>query len=225
MTERERLSQPACWDLFMGMFPHGLDDGAIVAELTRRGYRTLSPDEAADLLGRCLWDVFSNNHDVTTADGKAVDLGSFRAAAGFVAAFRSQRAAHDDGVHDRCDYLDFYMGTLGMRDEDLSPVYDVIFARMRSAGLAWRYVHPRIYLIDMGNWSDQREGFEEYDPSQSVARQLERQLRASETAELRAQLDRAYRESVGEARRNPPPAVVQSYQRMYGCYPDGWPPS
>ena len=138
MTERERLSQRACWDLFMQMFPHGLDDGAIVAELTRRGHRTLSPDEAADLLGRCLWDVFSNNHDVTTADGKAVDLGSFRVAAGFIAAFRSQRAPRGDGVHDRGDYLDFYMGTLGMPDEAVSPVYDVIFARMRSVELAWR---------------------------------------------------------------------------------------
>lgn len=33
------------------------------------------------LLGLCLWDVFSDNHDVIAADGRVVHLGSFRGSA------------------------------------------------------------------------------------------------------------------------------------------------
>jgi hypothetical protein len=40
-------------------------------------------EECADLLGRCLWDVFSNSHDVLTAEGAVVDLGTFRGSAAF----------------------------------------------------------------------------------------------------------------------------------------------
>lgn len=122
-------------------------------------------------------------------------------------------------------YLDFYMGTLGMDRDELAPIYELIFARMRDAGLDWRYVHPRLYLADFGDLGNERDAFGAYDPSESVSRELERQHRAAETADLRAELNRAYRESVEEARANPPPAVDRSYQRIYGRDPEGWPPS
>ena len=44
-------------------------------------------DEPAELLGLCLWDVFSDNHQVIAADGRVVDLGSFRGSAGVIADF------------------------------------------------------------------------------------------------------------------------------------------
>ncbi len=220
-----RLSESACWELFTRMFPRGLDDPEIVQQVSRQVDQEWSPDECADLLGRCLWDVFSNSHEVSTTDGAAVDLGSFRASAGFIADFRSRRRSNDS--HPAAwDYMDFYMGTLGVaREVDLCPVYDLVFSRMRSVGLDWRYVHPRLNVVEIGERRDELEDFQEYDPSEAVARELERKQRGTEIAELRASLDRAYRESVEEARAGPPPAVVRSYRRIYGSLPAGWPPT
>jgi hypothetical protein len=35
-------------------------------------------EEVTELVGLCLWDVFSDNHEVVAADGRMVDIGSFR---------------------------------------------------------------------------------------------------------------------------------------------------
>ena len=48
--------------------------------------RPVQPErELTELVGMCLWDVLSDNHEVRGPDGRLVDLGSFRAAAGFLA--------------------------------------------------------------------------------------------------------------------------------------------
>ncbi len=41
--------------------------------------------ECQELVGRCLWDVFSDNHEVIAADGRKLDLGSMRSSGGFLA--------------------------------------------------------------------------------------------------------------------------------------------
>ena len=41
--------------------------------------------ECQELLGRCLWDVFSDNHEVIAPDGRKFDLGSMRGSGGFLA--------------------------------------------------------------------------------------------------------------------------------------------
>ncbi len=41
--------------------------------------------ECQELVGLCLWDVFSDNHEVTAADGRKIDLGSMRGSGGFLA--------------------------------------------------------------------------------------------------------------------------------------------
>lgn len=41
--------------------------------------------ECQELLGWCLWDVFSDNHEVFADDGRLLDLGSMRGSAGFLA--------------------------------------------------------------------------------------------------------------------------------------------
>jgi hypothetical protein len=41
-------------------------------------------EEVTELVGLCLWDVFSDNHDVIAADGRLADIGSFRAAGAFL---------------------------------------------------------------------------------------------------------------------------------------------
>ena len=41
--------------------------------------------ELQELVGRCLWDIFCDNHDVLAEDGRRLDLGSMRAGGGFLA--------------------------------------------------------------------------------------------------------------------------------------------
>jgi len=41
--------------------------------------------ECQELLGRCLWDVFSDNHEAIADDGRKIDLGSMRSGGGFLA--------------------------------------------------------------------------------------------------------------------------------------------
>src|SRR5438128_2517757 len=50
-------------------------------EEVRREYRRTPVQPDAELVGLCLWDVFSDNHDVIAADGRVADIGSFRGAA------------------------------------------------------------------------------------------------------------------------------------------------
>src|SRR5205807_7271603 len=61
--------------------------------------------EVRELVGQCLWDVFSDNHDVVAPDGRVLHLGSFRAAGGFLAEFLNRRSSAE-----RYDYMDFYLG-------------------------------------------------------------------------------------------------------------------
>ncbi len=75
-------------------------------------------DEPAELLGLCLWDVFSDNHEVIAADGRVVDLGSFRGSAGVIADFFEGSNDREEKSEDEMwsgwdggDYMRFYMGT------------------------------------------------------------------------------------------------------------------
>lgn len=80
-------------------------------------------EECVNLLGCCLWDVFADNHDVVTADGMLVDLGSFRSASGFIADFRHHRNCTQEDIGNRGDYIEFYMGTTMVRHRaDLTPM-------------------------------------------------------------------------------------------------------
>lgn len=221
----KRLSESACWDLFIQMYPRGLDDHQMIGELIRALPGNWSANDCADLLGRCLWDVFSDNHEVLTADGTRVDLGSFRTAAEFIADFRSRRRSHAAAPR-AWDYMDFYLGTCGVDPEiDLCPFYELIFSRMRAVDLDWRYVHRRLHLLELNELRDELDDLDAYDPSEAVARELSRKERAADVAELRASLDAAYREEVERARSGPPPAVVRSFEKIFDRTPAGWPPS
>ncbi len=127
----------------------------------RRDYREelVRPrEECADLVGLCLWDIFSDNHEVFTAEGVLVDLGSFRGAAGFIADFRRMGSESGGGGRGTWDYMDFYMGTALVGERaDCTPVYELIFRRMKRLGLDWRYVHPRIDVVELGSLDDFQE--------------------------------------------------------------------
>ena len=280
----ERLTEDRCRALFERMFPHGLEDCALVEELAPEGWdqsplllvshptveqmyqeavqiranlrnllkkdplapeeeapltldavkrdmieRAPNPvEECADLLGCCLWDIFSDNHDVVTAEGILVDLGSFRSTAGFIADFRYGRNHSPEDFGDRGDDMEFYMGTTLIRHRaDLTPVYELIFRRMRHIGLRWHYAHPRLYAIDLGSLPDQAEDDVpealRYDPTESFWRERRLAERQAERAEFQQSLDEAYRASIQNARDRPPPATVRAYQLVYGRDPDGWP--
>ena len=79
------------------------------------------------MVGRALWDVFSDNHDVIAPDGReAVWLHGF------------------------------YMGTIWINDRaDLTPVYAMIFRRLATHGYDWEYAFPRIHAIDFGRDRDE----------------------------------------------------------------------
>lgn len=185
--------------------------------------------ECADLLGLCLWDVFSDGHEVVTADGALVDLGSFRGAAQTIAEFRTMVPDAEDRP-EGWGYLDFYLGTIWVgRRADCAPVYRLIFRRMHRLGLDWHHAHPRISLVDLSGLAEATERSDTpewlgYDPSKAIAREQERREHELRMAELRAKLDEAYRESIEEARRNPPPRTVAAYREVYGRWPTGWPP-
>lgn len=102
--------------------------------------------EVRELVGRCLWDVFSDNHDVIAPDGREVHLGSFRAAGDVIADL-----LNDEVGGSQYGFMDFYMGTIGINDRaDLTPVYVMIFRRLATHGYDWKYAFPRIYAIHFG---------------------------------------------------------------------------
>lgn len=183
--------------------------------------RPIDPErEAVDLVVRALWDVFSDNHTVFDEDG-AYDLGSFRGSAGFLA---EEANARYRGLGGRRDYLDVYMGTIWMnRRADLRPVYRWIFAGLRAAGCDWRYAFPRLYLLSFEHAPEPGDELS-YDPGVALARKFQAAERERERHELQEKLDVGYNEAVEEARRRPPPAVVQAYHDVYGRWPRGWPP-
>lgn len=65
-------------------------------------------EEVTELVGLCLWDVFSDNHDVIAADGRLADIGSFRGAG----AFLDEHLTRDRDGWREGDYLRFYLGTI-----------------------------------------------------------------------------------------------------------------
>jgi hypothetical protein len=103
-----------------------------------KSYRTtpIEPErEVRDLVGMCLWDVFSDNHEVIDAAGRVVDLGSFRGTGGFIADFINRELNARE-----YDYIDFYLGTIWVSQRaDLTPVYEMIFRRLKALGLDWLY--------------------------------------------------------------------------------------
>ena len=184
-------------------------------------------NEPAELLGLCLWDIFSDNHEVIAADGRIVDLGSFRGSAGVISDFYESLPAPEDA--DRrcaggCGYMDFYMGTcwIGKR-ADLTPVYQFIFRRLKALDADWSYAFPRLHLIDFGACKNSPNA--SYDPSAAFQKEAERIAKAAEINEMLRKLDRDLRSAKRKARTQEPPATVQSYQAHYGKFPTGWPPN
>jgi hypothetical protein len=182
--------------------------------------------EMRELVGQCLWDIFSNCHEVVDGVGRVLDLGSFRGTGGFLADLLNKqvgRAEHD--------YLSFYMGTLWIGNRaDLTPVYQMICRRLRSLNLDWVYHFPRLHAVDMRPLKHALEDKGEpewanYSPDEALAKDAEQQEHDQKLAELRESLDESYQQAIQEAMNAPPPKTVRAYEAVYGHFPQGWPPT
>src|SRR5207249_1977961 len=105
------------------------------------------------------------------------------------------------GTTDNC-LTDPRRGFLGRAD--LTPVYEMIFRRLRARGLDWTYSFPRLFLADMRPLIEQLKTesgpeWENYDPSKALQEQTENEEHDREIARIREELDQGYRESVEEA--------------------------
>jgi len=184
-----------------------------------------APREVAELVGRCLWDVFSDNHEVLGPDRRAIDIGSFRGAGGFIADELNRQ------IGATCyDYMSFYMGTSWIICRaDVLLVYEMIFKRLKSRKLDWVYHFPRLNLIDLQplreslkpehepEWAD-------YSPESALARERDEQDRRQQVSQMREKMDEDHARIVEEARIGPPPRTAVAYQKVYGHLPQGWPP-
>lgn len=191
----------------------------------RREYQAepVKPDEeVTELVGLCLWDVFSDNHDVIAQDGRVADIGSFRGAGAFL-------DEHLTGGQDSWregDYLRFYLGTIWIAQRaDLMPVYAMIFRRLRLLGADWVYHFPQLYLAELPQVNRGREQTGSYSVSESAAAELKAQKRRAETAKLHAEIDEMNMRAREEALDRPPPPTVRAYREVYGRDPRGWPPA
>jgi len=170
--------------------------------------------EMTDLLGKCLWKIFSDNHSVIADDGREVDIGSFRGAGGFLADFAGGG---------RC-YMDFYMGTIWIEGRcDLTPVFEFLFRRLREHGLDWIYSFPALHVVRFDK-PEAEPAIGDYDPSQAVGAEVERKEEDAEFAKLQDELRALDEEARAAARQHPPPETGLAYRNVFGRFPEGWPP-
>lgn len=179
-------------------------------------------EEVTELVGLCLWDIFSDNHDVVAADGRFADIGSFRGAGAFLDEYLTR---DQEGWRDG-DYMRFYMGTIWIpRRADLTPVYSMIFRRLKAMDADWVYHFPELGLVELAPADDTDKRGGGYSVPQAAVAELEAQKRSADVERLRAELREANARAREEAMDRPPPATVRAYRQMYGRDPRGWPPA
>lgn len=168
-------------------------------------------------------DVFLDNHDVTAADGRVVDIGSFRGAGAFLDEHLTRRQEH--WSHEG-DYMRFYMETIWIaRRADLTPVYAMIFRRLRALGADWQYHCPELYLWELEPGDLRVEQPAGYSVSESAAAELQAQKRRTDTGRMRAEIDQLNAQARERALDEETPATVRAYRQVYGRDPRGWPPA
>lgn len=135
-------------------------------------------DEVTELVGLCLWDTFSDNHEVIAADGRLADIGSFRGAG----AFLDEHLTRDRDGWREGDYMRFYMGTIWIRGRaDLAPVHAMIFTRLKAMGADWFYHFPELGVVELTSAdNDSAPLASGYSVSQSAIAELDAQRRRAE---------------------------------------------
>jgi hypothetical protein len=125
------------------------------------------------------------------------------------------------------DYCQFYMGTIWISDRaDLTPVYAMIFHRLKALGADWEFHFPELGIVDLSPLREtlEKPKPEEYSPSEAFGKEQEEREREAELERFRAELAEGNAEARRHALDGPPPATVHAYQTVYGRDPKGWPP-
>ena len=180
-------------------------------------------EEVTELVGLCLWDLFSDNHEVIAADGRLADIGSFRGAGAFI----DEHVTRDGGEWREGDYMRFYLGTLGIRARaDLTPVYVMIFTRLKAMGSDWVYHFPELGIVELASADDDpAPSGAAYSVSRSAVAELDAQKRRAEARRFRAELEEMNERAREDAMDREPPTTVRAYSQVYGRDPRGWPPA
>lgn len=192
----------------------------------RREYQS-SPvneqEEATELVGMCLWDIFSDNHDVIAPDSRQAGIGSFRGAGAFLDEYLTR------GRNGYCesDYMRFYMGTVFLSGRaDLTLVYAMIFRRLEAIGADWIYHFSELAVVDLTPLREQlNQPGGTYSVTAGAVAELGASERRAELQRLRAKLDAMNAQAREEALDRPTPATVTAYRQVYGSNPRGWPPA
>lgn len=129
---------------------------------------------------------------------------------------------------ERYQYLNFYLESDGLDSYlDPSPVYQLIFQRLRQAECEWVYSFPRFYIADFSAHAEMvvpHVPAERYSPEAALAKKFEKQVRQEHLQQMRDKLDALYNRQAAQATQQPPPKIVQAYIVVYGKNPIGWPP-
>lgn len=180
-------------------------------------------EEFLYVLGLCVYDIFSNNHEVVGHDAKIYDFGSFRGSGRFIAEFFNKEF---DNLNKNYDYLDFYMGSIWIKSRgDLLPFYEFIFNNLKEFNCDWNYSFPRLLLIDpkkvFGSAVD--DEFKNYDPEQAMLKEIELSAENKVMNKFKDELDKAYLEKYEEAKYIPLTSIIKAYKNVYGVLPNGHP--
>ena len=187
-------------------------------------YQASMPNPAIELqetVGNCVWDIFSDNNEIIK-DNKWYHIGSFRGSAGFIADWLNAISEK------QYTYMNFYMGSFGKNDDedgDLSPMYELIFTRLKQAGCDWIFHFTQMGLVDFSSAKNQEpDNPEDYDPNKALEKELKQKEEQKEKDDFRAKLDEMNAKEREDALYKPPPKVVQAYRAIFGRFPIGWPP-
>lgn len=96
------------------------------------------PRELRELVGMCLWDVFSNNHEVSAADGRIVVLGSHRAAGGFLAEVVNRSLGVAPGAAEQQE-IERLKRVIGLGPKDLEAMLADLAAERESGERVYDY--------------------------------------------------------------------------------------
>ncbi len=176
-------------------------------------------EDLLDLVGDCVWSIFSENHDVVASDGSIYHLGSWRGSGHFIADFINDHYP----VNNKYGYLDFYMGLL--YDEDrikCLPVFRHIFEILKQGDCDWHYSFPGVGVVSFAQPPQANADPATYDPATALQAQMEYEAQQRDIADLQAKFGKAREEAMEEARYKSPPATVQAYWEIFGRWPQGW---
>ncbi len=181
--------------------------------------RPTSESELQELIGACVWDIFSDNNDVV-CDGKVYNIGSFRGAAEFIADRLNKTSVK------QYDYMNFYMGSFNYTDEDecdVTPIYLWIFNKLKNLGCDWHFHFTQINVVDMGSQKPKEDmPFDSYDPNKALEQEFKDAEERKEKEAFKAKIEDLNAKEREDALYKPPPAVVQAYKMVYGKFPIGY---